>query len=140
MVHEIESRIRGAYQLAIRVMATPADTNGSGHIFGGWLMSQVDIAGSTVAVQMARGRVVTAAVNNFQFLGPVFVGDLVSCYAEVTKTGRTSIRVDIEALAERGSDPASVHRVAEATLTYVAVDEDSRPRTVPNLSSDPLQR
>ncbi len=133
MAHEIEPRKRGDRQLAIRVMAMPANTNGSGHIFGGWLMSQVDIAGSTVAYQTAHGRVVTAAINSFQFLGPVFVGDLISCYAQVTKTGRTSIRVDVEVLAERGRDPDSVHPVAEATLTYVAVDENSRPRPVQDL-------
>ncbi len=133
MAHEIEPRKRGDRQLAIRVMAMPANTNGSGHIFGGWLMSQVDIAGSTVAYQIAHGRVVTAAINSFQFLGPVFVGDLISGYAQVTKTGRTSIRVDVEVLAERERDPDSVHRVAEATLTYVAVDENSRPRPVQDL-------
>jgi len=133
MSHEIEPRKRGDRQLAIRVMAMPANTNGSGHIFGGWLMSQVDIAGSTVAYQIARGRVVTAAINSFQFLGPVFVGDLISCYAQVKKTGRTSIRVDVEVLAERERDPDSVHRVAEATLTYVAVDDNSRPRPVQDL-------
>lgn len=128
---QIEQHKPGARQLAIRVLAMPADANAFGDIFGGWLMSQVDIAGSTVACEVARGRVVTVAVNNFEFIKPVLVGDLVSCYSEVIKIGRTSITVDTEVLVEREQDPATIHRVAEATVTYVAVDGAGKPREVP---------
>jgi len=127
----IEEHKPGERQLAIRVLAMPADANAFGDIFGGWLMSQVDIAGSTVACEIAQGRVVTVAVNNFEFIKPVLVGDLVSCYSEVTKIGRTSIRVDTEVFVEREQDPTSVHRVAEATVTYVAVDNKGKPKKLP---------
>lgn len=129
--HPIEEHKPGERQLAIRVLAMPADANAFGDIFGGWLMSQVDIAGSTVACEVAQGRVVTVAVNNFEFLKPVLVGDLVSCYSEVIKVGHTSITVETEVFVEREQDPATVHRVAEATVTYVAVDMTGKPRAVP---------
>ena len=129
----IEEHKPGERQLAIRVLAMPADANAFGDIFGGWLMSQVDIAGSTVACEVAQGRVVTVAVNNFEFIKPVLVGDLVSCYSEVTKVGRTSIAVDTEVFVEREQDPTSVHRVAEATVTYVAVDNKGKPKKVPGI-------
>jgi acyl-CoA thioesterase YciA len=109
----------------------PADTNPQGDIFGGWLMSQVDIAGSILAVQRAQGRVATVAVHNFQFLKPVYVGDLVSCYAQLEQEGRTSVRVGVEVYSERERDPDSVKKVASASITYVAVDSDSRPRPLP---------
>lgn len=117
--------------LAVRVLAMPADTNPQGDIFGGWLMSQVDIAGSILAVQRAQGRVATVAVHNFQFLKPVYVGDLVSCYAQLEQEGRTSVRVGVEVYSERERDPDSVRKVASASITYVAVDSDSRPRPLP---------
>jgi len=129
--YPIEKRNPGERQLCIRVLAMPADTNPAGHIFGGWLMSQVDIAGSILAVQIAQSRVVTVAVHNFQFLAPVLVGDLVSCYSEVEKTGRSSMRIRVEVFAERDRDPRTVHRVAEASITYVSVDEDSNPVPLP---------
>lgn len=115
----------------IRVLAMPADTNAAGDIFGGWLMSQVDIAGSIVAVRRADGRVATVAVNEFVFLKPVFVGDLVSIYARLLKTGTTSLQVGVEAYAERHRGIEICHKVATATLTYVAVGEDRRPRPIP---------
>jgi acyl-CoA thioesterase YciA len=115
-------------ELAIRVMATPADTNASGDIFGGWLMSQVDIAGSIIARRRANGRIVTVAVDSFQFHQPVFVGDLVSCYARITRVGRTSITVNVKAYAERQGATHECIQVTEADLTYVAVDEQRRPR------------
>jgi acyl-CoA thioesterase YciA len=105
----------------------PSDANYSGDIFGGWIMSQVDIAGSIPAAQLARGRIVTIAVNSFLFKQPVMIGDLVSFYAEVARVGRTSITVDVEVYAQRRSLHETV-KVTEATLTYVAVDEDRRPR------------
>ena len=114
----------------IRVMAMPADTNASGDIFGGWLMSQVDIAGSVIAQQTAGGRVVTVAVNAFQFLKPVFVGDLVSLFAKLIKIGRTSMQVDVTAYAERQRGIGECQLVANASLTYVAIDENRQPRPV----------
>ena len=118
-------------QPAIRVAAMPADTNSAGSIFGGWIMSQVDIAGSIAALERARGRVVTVAVNSFEFHQPVFVGDLISCYAEVIKVGRTSITVKVEVYAQRNPDNPETIKVTEAALTYVALDENRKPRSVP---------
>jgi acyl-CoA thioesterase YciA len=117
--------------LAIRVMATPADTNSAGDIFGGWIMSQVDIAGSIIARRRAQGRAVTVAVNSFLFKQPVFVGDLISCYARVTHVGRTSLTVHVRAFAERHGKQHECIQVTEADVTYVAVDEKRRPRPVP---------
>ena len=116
--------------LAIRTLAMPRDTNASGDIFGGWLMSQMDVAGATVAMQRARGRVVTVAVDGLSFLEPVFVGDGLTCYGTVTRVGRTSIRVRVEAFARRGRGTVEV-KVTEGVFTYVAVDEARRPRPVP---------
>lgn len=115
----------------MRVPATPLFANDGGDIFGGWIMAQVDIAGSVPAVQRARGRVVTVAVNSLQFLRPVFVGDMVSLYAEVVQTGRTSLAVDIEVFADRNPAEPERVRVCEARLTYVAVDSDGQPRELP---------
>lgn len=115
----------------IRVLAMPANTNAAGDIFGGWLMSQVDIAGSIQAVRRADGRVVTVAVNDFTFLKPVFVGDLVSIYSRLIRTGTSSLQVAVEAFAERQRGTEECHKVATATLTYVAVGEDRRPRPLP---------
>ena len=112
-------------------MAMPADTNASGDIFGGWLMSQVDIAGSVVARRRAQGRTVTVAVDAFQFKSPVFVGDLVSCYAVITRVGKTSLTVHVSAFAERHGKSRECIQVTEADVTYVAVDEKGRPRKIP---------
>jgi len=116
----------------LRIVPMPADTNAHGTIFGGWVMSQVDIAGSIPAWERAQGPVVTVAVNSFVFKEPVFVGDLVSFYARVLKVGRTSITVDVEVFAQRKREGRGVVRVTEAQLTYVAVDERRQPRAVPN--------
>jgi acyl-CoA thioesterase YciA len=118
-------------QPTTRVLAMPADTNPAGDIFGGWIMSQVDIAGSVVATRQARGNIVTVAVNEFQFHKPVYVGDLISCYAEVVKIGNTSLTVFVEVFAERGRKQEECVKVTQATLTYVAVDENRKPRLVP---------
>ncbi len=115
---------------AIRVLAMPTDTNAAGDIFGGWLMSQVDIAGSIDAYQRAQGRIVTVAVNEFLFLKPVYVGDLVSFYTEIVAVGTTSIRVRVKAWAERNRGGDECVQVAEAELTYVAIDANRRPRPV----------
>lgn len=109
-------------QPTLRVATMPADTNPAGDVFGGWIMSQVDIAGGIVAAQRARGRVATVAVNAFVFKQPVSVGDVVSFYAEVIRTGRTSVTVDVEVYALRHPTDPLVVKVTEATLTYVAVD------------------
>jgi acyl-CoA thioesterase YciA len=119
-------------QPVLRIIPMPADTNAHGTIFGGWVMAQVDLAGSVPAVERARGAVVTLAVNSFVFKQPVFVGDLVSFYARVLKVGRTSITVDVEVFSQRGRDQrGEVVRVTEAQLTYVAVDANRKPRPVP---------
>ena len=114
----------------LRVVPMPADANSTGDIFGGWIMSQVDIAGSIPALRLARGKVATVAVNSFVFRQPVLIGDLVSFYAKVVKVGRTSITVDVEVYAQRGLQEEITVKVTEATLTYVAVDRDRKPRPV----------
>ena len=115
---------------ALRVVPMPADSNHNGDIFGGWIMAQVDIAGSIPAMRLAKGRVATVAVNSLVFKQPVFVGDLVSLYAEVVRVGRTSITVNVEVYAQHRPEREEVVKVTEATLTYVAVDENRRPRVV----------
>ncbi|MBU6440363.1 MAG: acyl-CoA thioesterase [Betaproteobacteria bacterium] len=115
----------------LRIQPMPSDVNMHGDIFGGWIMAQVDIAGGVVAARRAKGRVATVAVNEFVFKHPVLVGDLLSLYAKVARVGRTSITVDVEVYAERGIPDTQVFRVTEATLTYVCVGEDRRPRPVP---------
>ena len=117
--------------LALRVMPMPADLNPGGDVFGGWVMSMVDIAGAIPAVRRARSRVTTVAVNSFTFKQPISVGDLVSFYAEVTAVGRTSITVDVEVFAERDPENPVVVKVTEARLTYVALDDKGRKRPVP---------
>jgi acyl-CoA thioesterase YciA len=115
----------------LRIVPMPADTNAQGTIFGGWVMAQVDIAGSIPAWDRAMGPVVTVAVNSFVFREPVFVGDLVSFYARVCKVGRTSITVDVEVFAQRGRQGRSeAVKVTEAQLTYVAIDAERRPRPI----------
>ena len=125
------SELPNERDLTIRVMAMPADTNASGDIFGGWLMSQVDIAGSIVARRRAQGRTVTVAVDSFQFRNPVFVGDVISCYAKITRIGKTSLTVNVKAFAERQGKSHHTHMVTEADLTYVAVNEQRKPRHIP---------
>jgi acyl-CoA thioesterase YciA len=117
---------------ALRVVPMPADSNAYGDVFGGWIMSQVDIAGSVPAHRRARGRVATVAVTNFVFKQPVSVGDLVSFYARVLRTGRSSIVVDVEVYAERRVDGrAKAVKVTEAELVYVAIDASGQPMPLP---------
>jgi acyl-CoA thioesterase YciA len=118
-------------QPALRVMPMPADANQNGDIFGGWIMAQVDIAGGTLAGRIARGRVATVAVKEFVFKQPVQIGDVLSFYAEVVRVGNTSITVTVEVYAERRPETPTVVKVTEATLTYVAIDGNGRPRAVP---------
>lgn len=117
---------------ALRVMPMPADANQHGDIFGGWIMAQVNIAGATVAMRRARGRVATISVNSFVFNQPVSVGDVVSFFAEVVATGRTSITVMVEVYAERNPMHPITVKVTEATLTYVAINQQGTKRELPS--------
>ncbi len=119
----------------LRVMPMPADANIHGDVFGGWIMSQVDIAGAIPAVRRANGRVGTVEVNSFLFKQPVFVGDLLSVYARIIKTGTTSVTVNVEVYAERNRLQAEIVKVTEATLTYVKVGDDRRPLALPALDN-----
>lgn len=118
-------------QPTLRVMPLPADVNQNGDIFGGWIMAQVDVAGAIPAMRRARGRVATVSVNSFLFKQPVSVGDVVSFFAEVVKTGRTSINVNVEVYAERNPAQPITVKVTEATLTYVAIDQQGNKRELP---------
>ncbi|WP_341676511.1 acyl-CoA thioesterase [Niveibacterium sp. SC-1] len=118
-------------QPALRLIPMPRDLNFAGDVFGGWIMSNVDLAGSVPAVRRARGRVATVAVNSFLFKQAVSVGDLVSFYADVVKVGRTSITVDVHVYAERNPANPQVVKVTEAQLTYVAIDAQGSKREVP---------
>lgn len=115
---------------AIRTIAMPADTNPNGDIFGGWLMSQMDLAAGNVAARRSRGRAATVAVDGMTFLGPVSVGDEVSLFAKVLTVGRTSMRIEVEAW-RRARASEETRKVTEATFTFVAIDDDGRPRPVP---------
>ena len=117
----------------LRTVPMPSDTNYAGDIFGGWLMSQVDMAGSIPAIRCARGRVATVAVNSFVFKQPVFVGDLVSLYADVIRVGHTSVTVNVAVYVQRGVREGGEEiciKVTEAVLTYVAIDASRRPRMI----------
>ena len=114
----------------IRMAPMPADMNSNGDIFGGWVLSQMDIAGGIVAARRARGRVVTVAVNAMQFHQPIRVGDLVSIYGQVVKVGRTSVSVLLETIVTRRLDPREI-KVTEGTFVFVAIDEKGAKRTLP---------
>ncbi len=120
----------------IRVVAMPKDANPGGFIFGGWIMSQIDIAAAIPAWARARGRTATVAVNSMEFHEPVFVGDVISCYADIIQTGRTSITVKVEVYAERNPTEPVIVKVTEAQLTYVALDENCKPRQLPELNDE----
>ncbi len=115
---------------ALRTQAMPADANPNGDIFGGWVLAQMDLAGAVPAVDRAKGRVTTVAVDAMRFHRPVFIGDLVSCYADVVRVGTTSVSVKIETWVRRRSDRSMV-KVTEGTFVYVAIDEGGRPRPLP---------
>jgi len=118
-------------ELVLKVIPMPADTNGNGDIFGGWVMAQVDLAGSVLPARYVQGRMATVAVNEFVFKQPVRVGDILSFYSSVTRVGRTSITVDVEVFAERFAEQGRYVKVTEALLTYVAIDAEGRPRPLP---------
>jgi len=115
-------------ELVMKVIPTPGDVNGNGDIFGGWVMAQVDLAGSILPARIGRGRMVTVAVNEFIFKQPVRVGDILSFYSSVQRTGRTSVTVDVHVYAERFADQGRYIKVTEALLTYVAIDAQGKPR------------
>jgi acyl-CoA thioesterase YciA len=118
-------------ELVMRVLPMPADSNANGDIFGGWIMAQVDLAGSVLPARISKGRVTTVAVNQFVFKQPVSIGDLLSFYATVERVGNTSITVRVEVYAERNPADMQVVKVTEANLTYVAIDRDGKPRQIP---------
>lgn len=117
-------------QPAVRTLAMPGDANPSGDIFGGWILAQMDIAAGTAAYIRAKGRVATVAVDAMTFHQPVFVGDIVSCYAEVVRVGRTSITLLVQTWSQRARTGEEV-KVTEGHFTCVAIDENRRPRPVP---------
>ena len=128
-VHEHpEERPQG--ELTVRVIAMPADTNANGDIFGGWVMSQMDAAGGIAGVDRALGRVVTIKVDTMTFIRPVRIGDVLSVYTGVESIGRTSMKVHIEAWAKRFLSH-ELEKVTDATFTFVAVDDNGRPRPIP---------
>ena len=118
-------------ELVLKVIPMPADSNANGDIFGGWVMAQVDLAGSVLPARYAKGRMATVAVNQFIFKQPVRVGDILSFYSEVTRIGRTSVTVKVEVFAERFQSQGQYVKVTEASVTYVAIDEAGRPRPIP---------
>ena len=118
-------------ELVLKVIPMPGDCNANGDIFGGWVMAQVDLAGAVVPARYAGGRMATVAVNEFVFKHPVRVGDILSFFAKLTRIGRTSITVKIEVFAERFGSQGEYTKVTEASLTYVAIDENGQPREVP---------
>ena len=123
-------------ELVMRTMAMPADTNANGDVFGGWLMSQMDIGGAVLARTVARSRVVTVAVEAMSFHRPVLVGDTVTCFAHVNKIGRTSIRVDVEVWVQHYLEPTQFC-VTEGVFTYVAIDEQRKPRPIRHATAAP---
>lgn len=114
---------------ALRTLAMPADANPNGDIFGGWVLSQMDLAGAVPALERVGDRVATVAVEAMRFHRPVFIGDLVSCYAEIRRVGRTSVTVEVQTWAKRRRRGETV-RVTEGTFVYVAIDEEGRPKPI----------
>jgi len=126
-----ETALPQDHELVLKVIPMPADTNGNGDIFGGWVMAQVDLAGSVLPARYVRGRMATVAVNQFIFKQPVRVGDILSFFSHVTRVGNTSITVQVEVFAERFSAQGQYVKVTEASLTYVAIDMEGKPRAIP---------
>ena len=124
-----------SHELVLKVIPMPADSNGNGDIFGGWVMAQIDLAGSVLPARYIRGRMATVAVKEVVFKQPVQVGDLLSFFADVKSIGRTSITVGVEVYAERFARQGQYFKVTEAQLTYVAIGADGRPQPLPT----PLQ-
>lgn len=116
-------------ELVIRTIAMPADTNSNGDMFGGWMLSQMDLGGAIYARNISRSRITTVAIDAMTFMHPVYVGDIVSCHATLLKTGRTSMRIGVEVWAQRSKGGSHV-RVTQGTFTYVAIDDEGRPHPV----------
>jgi acyl-CoA thioesterase YciA len=114
----------------VRTVPQPADMNGNGDIFGGWVLSQMDVAGGALAARVAKGRVATVAITAMTFVQPIKVGDMVSIYGTVAKVGRTSITIDLETIVQRRHDSTEI-RVTHGTFVFVAIDDDGKPRPVP---------
>jgi len=114
----------------VRTVPQPADMNGNGDIFGGWVLSQMDVAGGALAARVAKGRVATVAITAMTFVEPIKVGDMVSIYGEVQKIGRTSITIDLETVVQRRTGTTDI-RVTHGTFVFVAIDEEGKPRAVP---------
>ncbi|MEY2659529.1 MAG: hypothetical protein RLZZ123_701 [Pseudomonadota bacterium] len=117
-------------ELVLKVIPMPADCNANGDIFGGWVMAQVDLAGAVLPARLVRGRMATVAVNQFIFKQPVRVGDILSFFSKVTRVGRTSVTVAVEVFAERFRSQGQYIKVTQAELTYVAIDDQGRPRPI----------
>jgi acyl-CoA thioesterase YciA len=118
----------------VRTVPQPADMNGNGDIFGGWVLSQMDVAGGALAARVAKGRVATVAITAMTFVEPIKVGDMVSIYGEVTKIGRTSITVELETVVQRRTDDTD-RRVTHGTFVFVAIDSEGQPRPVPQAAA-----
>jgi acyl-CoA thioesterase YciA len=118
-------------ELVLKVIPMPGDCNANGDIFGGWVMAQVDLAGSVIPARYTQGRMATVAVNEFVFKQPVKVGDILSFFSKVSRIGRTSITVKVEVFAERYLAQGRYVKVTEASLTYVAIDDKGQPREIP---------
>ena len=129
--HALNVKLPLDKELVLKVIPMPADCNANGDIFGGWVMAQVDLAGSVIPARYAGGRMATVAVNEFIFKQPVRVGDILSFYSELTRIGRTSMTVKVEVYAERFGSQGRYIKVTEASVTYVAIDDAGQPRPVP---------
>lgn len=128
-------------RLLIRTLAMPSDTNANGDIFGGWLMSQMDLGGAILAKELAKGRVVTVCVDKMVFLNPVAVGDVICCYGKCTRIGRSSMEVKVEIWNKKLHDGSGVRQcVTEAMFTYVAIDDHGKPRPIPRENNPEFER
>lgn len=127
--------------LLLRTLAMPSDTNANGDIFGGWIMSQMDMGGAILAKEIAHGRVVTVAVNSMTFIRPIAVGDVVCCYGKCLKVGRSSIQIKVDVWAKKvASEPIGErYCVTEAVFTFVAVDKNNKPREIPKENNPELE-
>ena len=129
--HAAQTHLPQDRELVLKVVPMPADCNANGDIFGGWVMAQVDLAGSVIPARIAKGRIATVAVNEFLFKQPVKVGDLLSFFAEVVRVGNTSVTVHVEVYAQRLRQADEIVKVTDANLTYVAIDMEGKPRPLP---------
>lgn len=130
MCAEVKQKKEPQGELAIRALAMPANTNPNGDIFGGWVVSQMDLAGLSIASKYAKPRVVTVAINSMAFIAPVHVGDFICCYVDIVKFGNTSIQVKIETWAVCAERDEPRRQVTEGIFTYVAIDEQGRPVSI----------